>query len=185
MSQEDARIIESVLGGKSDAFGLLIDKYGDLLFKYVVVLFGHGDSQAEDICQETLIASFSGLGTLANRDNFKGRLFGIATNKVHTAFRDRTRARTAGEGLAALAAAPDEGPAAGEAAELARQMVARGLHALPDEMREVIALKYFGNLSYDDMAAALGVPRSTVRGRMYRAYQILRETPQKDGTRGM
>jgi RNA polymerase sigma-70 factor, ECF subfamily len=185
VSQEDARIIESVLGGKSDAFGLLIDKYGDLLYKYVVVLLGPGDSQTEDICQETLIASFSGLGTLANRDNFKGWLFGIATNKVHTAFRNRGRARAAGEGLAAQADDTVGDPAAVEAAEHAQVMIARGLHALPDEMREVIALKYFGNLSYDDMAAALGVPRSTVRGRMYRAYQILRETLQKDGTRGM
>ena len=59
-----------------------------------------------------------------------------------------------------------------EAAER-RRLVQRALLALPVEYREVIFLRHFGELHYDDIAATLGIPSKTVKSRLYSARQRL------------
>ena len=51
--------------------------------------------------------------------------------------------------------------------------VDRALLALPVEYRQVIVLRHFGGLNYDDIAATLGIPSKTVKSRLYSARQRL------------
>lgn len=181
MSKEDARLVESVLQGQVDAFGLLVDKYAEMLFKYFTVGLGGGDQRIEDLCQETLIAGYTGLSSLGNKENFKGWLFGIASNKIKTAYREGRRDRTAAAELTnEEKLREDELETEIDTARIA-VLVRKGLDRLPDEMREVVAMKYFGSLSYEEIALALDVPKSTVRGRLYRAYQMLRDIFGREG----
>ena len=174
VSKEDERIVQSILDGKVDAYSLLIDKYAETVYKYVSVMLGPGDDSIEDICQESFVAAYAGLAALQNRENFRGWLLGIASNKVKTAFRERKKERAA-----VSAVAEDDKIAEHELDEdldedRVQRLVWQALAGLPDEMREVLTLKYFQNLSYEEIAETLAVPKSTVRGRIYRAYQNLR-----------
>lgn len=174
MASEDAKLVEVVLSGKVSAYALLVEKYTPDVYGYIIKMFGALDADIEDLCQEVFIAGFAGLSTLDNKENFRGWLLGIASNKVKTKIRERIRDRKA-----AAEILEDEKIVAGEtqeeiAVERIKELVRKGLSHLPDDMREVIALKYFGNLSYEEIAGILDIPKSTVRGRMYRAYQELR-----------
>ena len=52
-----------------------------------------------------------------------------------------------------------------------RRLVQRALLALPVDYRQVIVLRHFGELDYDDIAATLGIPVKTVKSRLYTARQ--------------
>jgi RNA polymerase sigma-70 factor (ECF subfamily) len=54
-------------------------------------------------------------------------------------------------------------------------MVQRALLALPMEYRQVLVLRHFGDLNYDDIAETLGIPAKTVKSRLYTARQRLLE----------
>ncbi len=56
-----------------------------------------------------------------------------------------------------------------------REHVMHHIHALPEELREIILLHYYEQLTYDQMAQWLGVARSTVSERLLKARQLLRE----------
>jgi RNA polymerase sigma factor (sigma-70 family) len=98
-------------------------------------------------------------------------LYAIALN----ALRDHVRRSAAESRAYARVGEPLEGgdPFAGIEA---RDEVARGLAALAPEEREAIALRYGSDLTVPEMAAVLGVPLTTVEGRVYRALRKLRET---------
>jgi RNA polymerase sigma-70 factor (ECF subfamily) len=60
-------------------------------------------------------------------------------------------------------------------AEDRRRMVQQALLALPDDYRQVIVLRHFGELNYDEIASTLGIPAKTVKSRLYTARQRLME----------
>jgi RNA polymerase sigma-70 factor (ECF subfamily) len=56
--------------------------------------------------------------------------------------------------------------------------------SLPEEQREVIVLKEYQDLTFVEIADALGVPLSTVKTRLYRGLGLLRERLEREGIRG-
>lgn len=133
-------------------------------------------SDAEDLAQRTLLTA------LASRPKFRGEssvltwLLGIALNMVR-AHRRARRMATLHDGDEALATLPSKDP--DPATDLARrqeiQRVRDAVGALPDEMREVVILVSLEGLDYESAAAVLDIPIGTVRSRLHRAKQMLRE----------
>ena len=174
MSKEDGRMVEAVLEGQVDAFSLLLDKYYSMIYKYFAVMLSPGDEKVEDLCQDTFLAAFKGLSSLENKEQFKSWIFGIASNKLKTEFRKRKKERDIEASITDEEKIREEELANEIQEERVREMVWKGLARLDKKMKDVITLKYFANLSYEEIGEALDIPKSTVRGRMYRAYQTLR-----------
>lgn len=174
MSKEDGQLVKTVLDGKVGAYTLLIEKYSITVYRYLSAMLSPTDSRIEDLYQETFAAAFSGLSTLKNKDFFKPWLMGIASNKIKSEYRSRKKERELSENLANEDTIGREEMARGGDTDRVREAVKKALLRLPEEMREVITMKYFGGSSYEDIAEALDIPKSTVRGRMHRAYQALR-----------
>ena len=78
---------------------------------------------------------------------------------------------------------PDPGPGPVERAEAAERWdcIRRAVRQLPEEYRAALLLRETGGLSYDEIAAALGVPKGTVKSRIARARLQLQKTLSADG----
>ncbi len=121
----------------------------------------------EDLLQEVFLIALT--RELPEEPAAAGRwLLGVARNKLLHHLRDRRPPQPTAE-----RAAPQAGPAERLDAADERARVRAAVAALEPELREVIALRYEGGLSYREVAARLDLPWTTVQGRLKRARLAL------------
>ena len=134
-------------------------------------------TDAEDLTQETFVRVFRSLDGYSP-GNFEGWLHRITTNLFLDQARRRSRVRTypIGEATERLPGPDDAGvPERGfEHANLDLD-VQRALDALPPRYRAAVVLCDIEGLSYEEIAATLGIKMGTVRSRIHRARALLRE----------
>ena len=143
-------------------------EYRSQLWNYFRRCGATGD-QAEDLVQSVFVVLMENFGKFdRERGSLKGFLFGIARNLRHSWERDiRYGARLAGR-LQAEEAPPDE---------LREQDLAirAAVAQLAEEPREALVLREFHGLSYNEIAQVQGVEVGTIRSRLFRAREQLRE----------
>jgi RNA polymerase sigma-70 factor (ECF subfamily) len=133
----------------------------------------HGYSHAaEDLVQETFFQLMRRVDRCRASASPRGYLFGIARHVSLDAWR---RAKPPGESAVSVEAiaAPEPDPRLAAARET--------IAALPALQREVLDLRFQHDLSYAEIAEALGVPIGTVRSRLHNALELLRERLQYEG----
>ncbi len=182
----DEQIVERALAGDADAFGELVHRWERRIFALAYGILGR-EEDARDATQETFIAAFRNLRGFRGEAKVSSWLHRIAVNQCITRQR---RARTRAENsLEAETASGDEkfaAPAATSPARLAEgrertAAVRRAVLALPPELREVIVMKEFEELTFQEIADTLDVPLSTVKSRLYTALKQLRLRLEKHG----
>ena len=179
----DETLVQRYLAGDRDAFRHLVERYTPALFNLAYRLTRDRE-EAADITQEAFRRAFEALPNSRTDLPFKPWLFQIAVNLCRDwAKRQRPLAladlgRESGEAEERADAAeslPDTSPlpmALVEAAET-RQALQRAIEDLPPAYRAAIVLRYMEDLSYQDMAATLGLPLNTVRTHLARAKKML------------
>jgi RNA polymerase sigma-70 factor (ECF subfamily) len=169
---DDAELIRRIACGDQAAFRALIDRHARYLYGIAASLTNPAD--AEDVVQETfaavLAAKFRGESAVRTW---------LVQILVRQAAMHRRRRRRPMASLDAGGAGPggSERPTRSSAiagAE-AKLDLAAMLQTLSPEHRQVIVLREVEQMSYDEIAAALGVPRGTVESRLHRARAELRE----------
>ncbi|MFC4010966.1 RNA polymerase sigma factor [Nonomuraea purpurea] len=158
-----------------EAFAQLFDRYSAMLYRYVSKRLG--PEPAEDLVGETFLIAFSRRRSydLAYPDA-RPWLFGILTKLM-----SRHHRKEAARYRALLRAPVDsdvESPAdrvaAGVSAQAVRAELAGALAALPAKDRDVLLLIAWGDLTYEEVAQALGIPIGTVRSRLNRGRRKVR-----------
>jgi RNA polymerase sigma-70 factor, ECF subfamily len=144
----------------------LYDEHGGALLRYLRGLTGRGDL-AEDLLQETFVQAIRGLHQLRDVDSPRAWLFAIARHLGLNAIRRRRVTLPLSEDLDAAAPACEEDPRP--------ERVRRAILDLPELQREALQLRLREGLSYEEIAAVLGVPVGTVRSRLHHAVRNLRE----------
>ena len=132
------------------------------------------DSQeaAEDLLQETFSAVMKNPGRLLEADSPRAYLFGVARNLSAEAYR---RAHPTEE-------LPDESPMdEAETADPRLDVMKEGIAGLNPASRQVLELRLQRELSYEQMAVAVGVPVGTIRSRLHHAVRQLREHLRRSG----
>jgi RNA polymerase sigma-70 factor (ECF subfamily) len=167
---------ERARGGNASAFRELVDRSHETVFRLAAAQTGDRD-EAADVVQETYIRAWERIGDLRDGAAVTAWLARIARNAAHERRRSWwSRIR------APLDAAPEERlagggerPAADAALEAAERAdaVRRALARLPEKHRAVLALREVEGMTYEDIAAALGVPVGTVESRLHRARRAL------------
>jgi RNA polymerase sigma factor (sigma-70 family) len=188
-SSDDRAIVDAVLGGDREAYRHLVEREGPALVRACHRILGD-HAEAEDTAQEAFVTAFRSLATWRGDGPFGAWLTRIG---VRIALRHVTRRRTvtwrdparsaSGEAVepadraaerAAMAAAPLTDPAVlsvrAERATEIRTAVAR----LPEPYREVVALRFFGEASLDEIARTTGRPLGTVKTHLHRGLARLR-----------
>ena len=169
----DGELVRRVVAGESAAYGELVRRW----FRRILALcqsrvFTH---DAEDLVQDVLIRGFANLSSLANPEQFGPWLRGIAHNICADWCRDHLRHKhsvTSHDWQADLVAVTPSGE--NELAADERAIIVQQVAAIPEDLREVILLRYYENLTYDEMARWLGVARATVNERLAKARALLR-----------
>jgi RNA polymerase sigma-70 factor (ECF subfamily) len=164
----DADLIERCQAGETEAFEALVQTYQRGLFNIALRLLGRYED-ARDATQTTFIKAYEHLDRFDPAQRFFSWIYRILKNECLNVLRARRQSEPV----------PLDWPAAGvpdlvEAGER-QQAIQRALLALSDEYREVLVLRHFTELSYDEIANALGIPEKTVKSRLYTARQRLGE----------
>jgi RNA polymerase sigma factor (sigma-70 family) len=128
---------------------------------------------AEEACQDTLLAVATGIGGFEGRASFKTWLHGIAANRARSTYR-KLRQRFKNEATGATQ--PDRpDPRRTSVVAGTRLDLLDGLESIGPEFAEAVALRDVLGLSYRQIATLLGLPEGTVKSRIHQGRSRLRE----------
>jgi len=154
-----------------------VHAYQGIAFRTAYVI-ARNAADAEEAAQDGFVKAWRSLGRFRQGAPFRPWLLRIVANEASN--RRRSAGRRASLALRAAAEEPSGGAAPSpEAALLSgeqRAALVAAVDTLPDEQRDVVALRYFLDLSEEDVAETLGIPRGTVKSRTARALERLRES---------
>jgi RNA polymerase sigma-70 factor, ECF subfamily len=174
----DENIVERALTGDAEAFGELVRRWERRIFALTYGMLGR-EEDARDATQETFIAAFRNLRGFRGEAKVSSWLHRIAVNQCITRQRRaKVRSETALEDEQQKDAGTFATPAIHSPARVVekRQVtraVRKAINSLPVELRQVVVMKEFEDLTFKEIADILEVPLSTVKSRLYTAFKQL------------
>ena len=179
-TNSDPALVAAAARGNRQAYEQLVRKYQDRLMLTVGRVV-RDRSDAEDVCQEAFLRAFVHLPTFTGRSAFFTWLCRIALNVAIGEHRRRTRAPFRELPAETARQEPiDRGDRPGDRL-MRRESVSRlrqALAALPPDQRAVLVLRAVNGLNYHEISRRLDLNIGTVRSRLHRARQELRELLQ-------
>jgi RNA polymerase sigma factor (sigma-70 family) len=159
--------VEALRRRRPETLGDLLSAYGREL-QAVAYLIVRDTAEAEDIVIETLLTAFEKGGSIREERALRAWLLRVATNRALGTRRRTTR-------LIRLDANPD-GALPGDLASesTARLDLLEGIDRLPMQMRAAVVLRYYADLSVEDVATTLGKSPNTIKAQLQAALDRLR-----------
>ncbi|MBN1362997.1 MAG: sigma-70 family RNA polymerase sigma factor [Sedimentisphaerales bacterium] len=172
----DEILVQQALQGDTGGFAKLIGRYYPALvaLAHAVVADRH---LAEDIAQEAVAEACRRLRTLRQPQRFGAWLGTICRNVAKDTLTERRRHRTAPVEMQSIASAPTgrDGDA-DEAAQLT-DAVCR----LPEHLRQVVFMRYYNAMTYEQMSNVLGLSPQAINGRLRRARRQIARSMKANG----
>ena len=182
----DEQMVERALTGDPEAFGEIVRRWERRIFALAYGMLGR-EEDARDATQETFLAAFRNLRGFRGEAKVSSWLHRIAVNQCITRQRRaKVRSETAledeAERNAAVFALPADVSPARAAEYRERSAAVRvAVGALPPDLRQVVVMKEFEELTFQEISDVLDVPLSTVKSRLYTALRQLQMRLQKFG----
>jgi RNA polymerase sigma-70 factor (ECF subfamily) len=189
----EAGLLARCRRGDAAAWDELFDQHYAAAARFIFQL-GHDFTRedVEEICQEAFLSVIKSLSSFQGQSQFQTWLFRIAANKARD-YRERQQAAKRGGGHAPLslqAEDPDTGltldpPSSAPAPDLALMnseqlgLVHRALHQLGQPCQEIIELRYFADLSYEEISRSLDLNQKTVSSRLSKCLDRLEQIARK------
>ena len=171
---DDLRLIERARRGDHTAFGQLVERYKDAIYRLAYrILRNAGD--AEDAAQESFVRAYVAIDSFNPQFRFYTWLSTITQHVCFRSLRSRDwRIVSVDPGLVRVSRAHvEDGPEIGLLLR-ERDEAIRGLvDGLPGKYRQVLILRHWHELSYDEIARATELSLSSVKTRLHRARQML------------
>ena len=189
-AQDDYYWIRRAVRGDQQAYAVLMDRYRNAIYQLVIKMV-HNREDAEDLMLEAFGKAFKNLASYSPKYAFSTWLFRIAVNNCidhirkkrisHFSIDDPGEDESGGnpysEHLSSSTRNPEEQYIHHQQLQLTRYIVGQ----LSEKYRLMIELRYFEELSYDEIAAELDIPLGTVKAQLFRAKEMLYELVQKPG----
>jgi RNA polymerase sigma-70 factor (ECF subfamily) len=172
----DIYYIEEVLAGKQSAFTYLVDRHKDHVFNLAVKICGNRE-EAEEISQDAFIKAFRSLAQFKMKSSFATWLYRIVYNTAVSHVRGRKKGPLLLEDFpAAISDCIGTNSTEDEAEEEYRKaLVNFALQKISEEERGIIGLYYYEELSTEEIAMIVGISRSNVKVKLFRARQKMVE----------
>lgn len=179
MSEQLDRLYERVLvlrcqTGDEAAFAEIVERYQSRMRTYLRSMLSDAHA-AEDALQDVWLDVFRGVGKLRDTAAFGGWVYRVARDRAYRVLRRKRVAIASIE----MVDVPDAGEVELDADE--REMVKTSMDRLPHEQREVLLLRFVEQMSYEEIAAAVGCGLGTVRSRLHYAKRALRDLIERNG----
>jgi RNA polymerase sigma-70 factor, ECF subfamily len=171
---QDVELVELVLAGEQNAFEVIVERYKDAVQNLAYRMLGNS-TEAEDVTQEVFVRAYTQLATYKPAHKFSTWLLSIAS---HLAIDQLRRRRFLAlpledvpflEWMADLGTGPEQSALQGEQQDEIQVYLQR----LPSKYRAVIVLRYWYDLSYEEISTALNLTPALVKARLHRARELL------------
>lgn len=175
----DEQIVELAVRENPNAFGEIVNRWERKIFALCYGMLNRED-EAKDAAQETFIAAYKNLNRFRGEAKVSSWLHRIAVNQCLT---KKRREKTRSESFFDESESAEEKffPAPGDKApsNLAEkkerlQAVRQAVGSLPPELKEIIVMKEFEEMTFQEISEVLEMPLSTVKSRLYTALKQLR-----------
>jgi RNA polymerase sigma-70 factor, ECF subfamily len=177
--EEDLELARRCVRGDEDAHRSFVDRFGSLVYS-ICGRRGIEGPDRDDVAQQILLDAFRALPCYQGASRLSTWIYSLSLRRVADHFRSPQR-RDVASGRpgdetfppsppAASALAPDEQALRDEEGELLRRAVSR----LPEPERSVVLAYYLGEMSVNEVSRALNMPAGTVKTRLHRGRQALR-----------
>lgn len=165
-------LAQEALGGDQQAFMLLVEPHLPAAFRLAVgMLRSHSD--AEDAVQEAVLNAWRHFGRFRRDSDLKPWLFTIVANQC----RDQRRSRW--WSVVRRSEAPDDlVDMTSSSVDPAAVDLRRALYLLPHDQRLVLVLRFYLDLSYEEIGQTLRISAKAAKSRTYRAVERLRLSPE-------
>ncbi len=181
----DEELMLRVQGGETDCYDILVERYKNRLFNYLLRLTGNRDD-AEEFAQEALVKAYIHADKYKTIAKFSTWLYTIATNLVRNRVRSRSRApqivslwsKAFGNGEEErLMEVPDvrRNPEEKINDEELNEAITTAIQRIPEKYRTSFVLREINEMSYEEIAAVTGLKLGTVRSRINRARNHFRQ----------
>ena len=180
--REDVTLVRRTLAGDQQAYTSLVEKYKDSVFNVAYRMLGN-PTEAEDVAQEAFVRAYTQLHTYKDTHRFSTWLLSIAS---HLAIDQLRRRRFLAlplenvpflEWIADLSLGPEDSALAVEASDEMQRILA----VLPPKYRAVLVLRYWHDLSYEEIAEVLHLTPPLVKARLHRARELVARTMKATG----
>jgi RNA polymerase sigma-70 factor, ECF subfamily len=177
MMNTDEQLVLAFQGGSQEAFAELFERYREPVYRFFRRRLDHA-ARAEELAQECFLALLRNVVRYEPRASFRSYLYGIAMNMV---FSERRKAGQEVSENERLDQRVDGGRREATADE--GIWVRDALEHLQKDEREILMLREYEQLSYEEIGALMRLPVNTVRSRLFRARMAMKEQliPVKDG----
>lgn len=186
----DGELIATAIGGREESFEELVRRYQKQITGYVYRIVGDYDSSL-DVTQEVFIKVYNSLHRYSSDYKFSTWLYRIA----HNAAIDHLRRNSVipqsletenGDGTYQLQIeSPARSPEKEREIREWRTEIGHVIKLLPDAYKELILLRHANDLSYDEIAEVTGLPLGTVKNRLFRAREMMRQIMLERGFEGI
>ncbi|MBN1297903.1 RNA polymerase sigma factor [bacterium] len=169
----DGELVLLTLDGRQDAYGEIVDRYRGRAIRVAAAIVGDMEL-ARDLTQDAFIKAYRSLSFFDHHSPFLPWFYRILRNTCLDQLRRKNRLRGVMDKLRITAT--DRGDLRTEANRFDTiRMVRRAVAMLKDSDREILELRHFSGMSYDEIASTLNIPRGTVMSRLHYARRALHD----------
>lgn len=182
-TKEDRKLVAAAKKGDNKAFQTLLKKYRKSVYYMLLKMVKNADD-AEDLTQEAFAKAFNSIEKFDSKYAFSTWLFRIATNncidfirkkRVQTVSIDTPVEGDDGSNMRFDVRDDDLDPNEAMLKEQRRRYLNMAIERLPEKYKMLVELRYFRELSYEEVAQELQIPLGTVKAQLFRARELLNQ----------
>lgn len=170
-AEQDRLSVQAALQGDQGAFGDLVTRYQTAVYNMAYRMLGN-PTDAEDAAQEVFVRAWNQLHTFQLDRRFSTWLLSIASHHCIDVLRRRKPSAPL-DGVALYIQSDEPAPIERVMQSEQRDAVRALLNTLPDKYRSVTVLRYYNDLSYEEIARVTGLTESAVKTQLHRARRML------------
>ena len=169
--RSDLELLEAWRGGDRSAAGDLFDRHGASIYRFFA---NKVDRDVEDLVQATLMGCVAGRDRVRDGAHFRAYLFGVARNTLRSYLHQRKRTLVDDELNVSSIHDLGLGPSKLVVQQQEQRLLLEALRSIPVESQLLLELRYWEELSTEELAEVFGVAPGTIKSRLSRARTRLR-----------
>lgn len=177
---DELRWIDAATQGDHEAFARLVDTYKTPVYSIAYRML-RNTAEAEDAAQEIFLRAYTKLATYDRQRKFSTWLLSIASNYCIDVLRRRRATLVELDEVAFALPSEAPGPERSALNREQREAVVRAINRLPDTYRLITVLRYYHDLSYEEIEQITGLTEATVKTRLFRARRQLEDLLEAEG----